>query len=350
MLRRSPKRAVRRLQAMVGNARGLADFGSTLRLVLENEVWGDLQSSQGRPFHSFAQFLTTRQPCGLGVDSVEKLQPFLDVLKADGRYDIYADVIAAVRRRPGAQRSNTADSDVCRRFYTPLSSSTSLDQLLPRLQEHPELFMRVCNGELTPHAAAAQLTRKANRENGRVLHERLRFGVVNLDKLRGLRAKAKLRCACAIFDALDDDTRCGLIANRLETRLGPGLAAQWRRPNGGSEPVKAHLPRILRIRDAPAYLGMDRNRFNREVRPCLTELPIGKQGIGFDRLELDAWVDDYKTRNGRPKRSKGVTSWDAEKYPVSPGELGRGISTNAASGGEFAKALARISSKKHNDG
>ena len=27
------------------------------------------------------------------------------------------------------------------------------------------------------------------------------------------------------------------------------------------------LPRILRFRDAPAYLGMDRNRFNAEVRP-----------------------------------------------------------------------------------
>ena len=54
-------------------------------------------------------------------------------------------------------------------------------------------------------------------------------------------------------------------------------------------------PRILRFRDAPSYLGMDRNRFNAEVRPYLTEIPIGKQGIGFDRLELDAWVDDYKS-------------------------------------------------------
>ena len=60
-------------------------------------------------------------------------------------------------------------------------------------------------------------------------------------------------------------------------------------------------PRILRYRDAPSYLGMDRNRFNAEVRPFLTEVPIGAQGIGFDRLELDAWVDDNIARNGRPK-------------------------------------------------
>ena len=72
----------------------------------------------------------------------------------------------------------------------------------------------------------------------------------------------------------------------------------------------------------PRYLGMDRNQFNAEVRPYLTEVPIGKQGIGFDRLELDAWFEDYKSRNGRPRRSKGVKSWDASEYPVSSCEPG----------------------------
>ena len=37
------------------------------------------------------------------------------------------------------------------------------------------------------------------------------------------------------------------------------------------------LPRLIRLRDAPAYLGMDRNRFNAEVRPLLPEIPIGEQ-------------------------------------------------------------------------
>ena len=44
---------------------------------------------------------------------------------------------------------------------------------------------------------------------------------------------------------------------------------------------------------------MDSGRFNGEVRPYLIEFPIGIQGIGFDRLELDAWVDDYS----RPQRA-----------------------------------------------
>src|SRR5262245_29885838 len=109
------------------------------------------------------------------------------------------------------------------------------------------------------------------------------------------------------------------------------------------------LPRIIRVRDAPPYVGMDRNRFNVEVRPRLTEIPIGKQGIGFDRLELDAWVDDYVARNGRPARSKGEKLWDADEYPASSCEAGSGTSTSASSGGEFARALAQLSSKKRSD-
>lgn len=58
------------------------------------------------------------------------------------------------------------------------------------------------------------------------------------------------------------------------------------------------LPRLIRYRDAPNYLRMDRNRFDAEVRPSLTEIPIGDRGVAFDRLYLDAWVDDYKTRMG----------------------------------------------------
>ncbi len=106
-------------------------------------------------------------------------------------------------------------------------------------------------------------------------------------------------------------------------------------------------PRIVRFRDAPHYLGMDRNRFNAEVRPYLTEVPIGTQGIGFDRLELDAWFEDYKSRNGRPSR-KGEIPWDANKSPASSCGPGSGILTNASSGGEFAKALAQLNSKKPN--
>lgn len=53
------------------------------------------------------------------------------------------------------------------------------------------------------------------------------------------------------------------------------------------------LPRFIRLSDAPAYLGMDKNRFNDEVRPTLIEIPIGKTGIAFDRYDLDNWAYCY---------------------------------------------------------
>ena len=46
------------------------------------------------------------------------------------------------------------------------------------------------------------------------------------------------------------------------------------------------LPRLIRLRDAPSYVGMDRNRFNQEVRPQIPSVVIGIQGIAFDRLDL----------------------------------------------------------------
>ncbi len=107
------------------------------------------------------------------------------------------------------------------------------------------------------------------------------------------------------------------------------------------------LPRIIRLRDASHYLGMDPNRFNEEVRPYLVEIPIGKQGIGFDRLDLDAWFEEYKNRNGRPGKRKGAKKpWDARKSLGSLTEKGYGTSTKLSEEEEFAKALELATSKK----
>jgi hypothetical protein len=81
------------------------------------------------------------------------------------------------------------------------------------------------------------------------------------------------------------------------------------------------LPRLIRHRDAPAYLGMNRNKFNAEVRPYLTEIPLSKQAVAFDRLELDAWADDYIHRNGRPGLPTGDQLWDAKQHLRIPAKL-----------------------------
>ena len=76
------------------------------------------------------------------------------------------------------------------------------------------------------------------------------------------------------------------------------------------------LPRFIRLRDAPGYLGMDRNRFNAEVRPWLTEIAIGIQGIAFDRLDLDRFAEEYKQRNGRvPEKEFLYGAYQNRRHP-----------------------------------
>ena len=113
----------------------------------------------------------------------------------------------------------------------------------------------------------------------------------------------------------------------------------------GASAVAVLLPRFIRFRDAPFYLGMDRNRFNAEVRPHLTKIPIGSRGIAFDRLELDAWVDEYKSRNGRPAKRSSI--WDAENHLASRKEANFGALTRESKDTEdWSKAVARVTSTK----
>ena len=60
------------------------------------------------------------------------------------------------------------------------------------------------------------------------------------------------------------------------------------------------LQKFYRRADAAGYLGMSSYTFDRQARPYLTDISIGKQGVAFDRIELDAWADRHKAANGRP--------------------------------------------------
>jgi len=109
----------------------------------------------------------------------------------------------------------------------------------------------------------------------------------------------------------------------------------------------AFPPRLIRLRDAPYFFGMDKNRFNREVRPLLSEIRIGKQGRAFDRLEMEAAAEDYKARNGRPTANfERRKLWDNANRQASPGVVGSGTSTKTSSERAFAKALERAISRK----
>jgi hypothetical protein len=109
----------------------------------------------------------------------------------------------------------------------------------------------------------------------------------------------------------------------------------------------AFSPRFIRMRDAPSYLGMDKNRFNRDVRPLLAAIPIGTQGIAFDRLDLDSWADDYKSRNGHPAaQPEREKLWETKERRASPNEVGSGTSISSSEEHAFAKALEQATSGK----
>jgi hypothetical protein len=67
----------------------------------------------------------------------------------------------------------------------------------------------------------------------------------------------------------------------------------------GDREILPLSPRLVRLRDAPGYLGMDRSRFNHEVKPYLATIPIGQQGATFDRLD-SPWVRATRTRTAQP--------------------------------------------------
>ncbi|WP_457967728.1 hypothetical protein M1D68_16190 [Pseudomonas sp. R4-84] len=120
-------------------------------------------------------------------------------------------------------------------------------------------------------------------------------------------------------------------------------------------------PRFIRFMDAPGYLGMCRDEFNKTVRPNVREFPIGKQGVAFDRIELDQWADAYvesksiekaaNQDNNRPRSEcrgepTGGKPWREKRSPASTRKVESGKSTKFSEASDFEKALALVTGKK----
>ena len=103
-------------------------------------------------------------------------------------------------------------------------------------------------------------------------------------------------------------------------------------------------PRLIRLRDVANYLGMDRNRFNNEVRPCLITLKIGRQGIAFDRLDLDQWADEFKKHQGKP--AQRTMCWQHQEIKSLLKEKKHSILTKKSIDKEFQQLVDQLSIKK----
>ncbi|MDM9593582.1 hypothetical protein QU617_09690 [Pseudomonas guariconensis] len=128
--------------------------------------------------------------------------------------------------------------------------------------------------------------------------------------------------------------------------------------NASAAPAARIQPRIIRAGDAPHYLGMCRSEFNKTVRPHVNEFPIGERGIGFDREELDAWVNDYiqamaiakEGAQGRQssgsERSSGDKGWRERQSQAFPKGTASGTSTRGSTARDFTKALELVTGRK----
>jgi len=120
-------------------------------------------------------------------------------------------------------------------------------------------------------------------------------------------------------------------------------------------------PRFIRFMDAPGYLGMCRDEFNKTVRPNVHEFPIGKQGVAFDRIELDEWADAYiesksiektvNTDNNRPRserqgEAKGGKPWREKRSLASTRKVESGKSTKCSEVSDFERALELVTGKR----
>jgi len=95
---------------------------------------------------------------------------------------------------------------------------------------------------------------------------------------------------------------------------------------------------------------MNKNSFNKLVRPRVRTVTIGERGVAFDRLELDAWAEEYCRCNGRPAPKKEGLLCRSEHQDSIEGRrpvARNGTSTNGSDTMDaFVRALERAMKKK----
>jgi hypothetical protein len=101
-------------------------------------------------------------------------------------------------------------------------------------------------------------------------------------------------------------------------------------------------PRFIRQKDAPAYLGMSVPVFNKMVRPYVTQIPNGR-AVSYDRLDLDAWADQYKAAYGKP--GKEMPQWEREPRGFESGGTS-GAYAKPSSPSRFEQAVERFKLKQ----
>jgi len=219
---RDPVRIAQRLIAE--SAHEPERLGDILQKVCTPDVWSHRLTTEGKPFHTFAEFVTALPPSGLGVQTQQALLLFRSAFKSKGLFREWAALLEGLVRQRGRPKKNIADSDnYCPRFNLSRSSTSSDRNLLRPKMHHPHIFEDVCNMKCTVHEGAkrAGLVRSSSRAH-------LSYGACDLDAVCRLGLKARRKLLGKVFEATGRDAQCWLLATKIEPVLGLQLSGRWR--------------------------------------------------------------------------------------------------------------------------
>ena len=85
------------------------------------------------------------------------------------------------------------------------------------------------------------------------------------------------------------------LVGALSLRYGPNSIEPTMRP------IQIQIvPYLLRPPVAHAYCGMSRAVFNREIRPYIREISLGRQSLAYVRADIDRALETFISRSAGP--------------------------------------------------
>jgi hypothetical protein len=227
--------AARKLTRQVADALGASenspDCATILSLVVREERWRHLSSSQGKPYEDFGAYACDKVPNGLGVREERRAKLLKTALLMTGQIFAWIAVLERIARPRGRPPENSTLGEDFERFYTLNRSPTATDKIYLALhrQGHMDLLMQIVTGELSAKQAAikAGLVPESNSSQG---------PVCDLPRFRKMSERAQVKWAGRVFCAMPLQAQCTFI----ERQLGPNaeeLSAQWaarHAPNSGA--------------------------------------------------------------------------------------------------------------------
>jgi AT-hook transcription factor len=207
------------------------DCATILSVVVSEERWRHLSSSQGKPYEDFGAYACDKYPKGLGVRDERRAKLLKTALLMTGQIFAWITVLERIARPRGRPPKNSTLGEGFERFYTLQRSATATDQIYLALHRlgHKDLLAQISTGELSAKQAAikAGLVPESNSSQG---------PVCDLPRFRKMSEKAQAKWAGRVFCAMNLQAQCVFIERQLG-RYAKDLAAQWaarRAPNSGA--------------------------------------------------------------------------------------------------------------------